>query len=164
MNDYFSDLSFRNNNESGKSEIIPSNPQTLVPERLSASEPMSVTPETAAIMGVVEITKESIRCFTEYAKCKEHEITERKRINAALKAVKYQIDAQKELYLHELEKNYEERNRLYDIAEEAHKRALEVGDKEMLMASYSFMLDVYSKPSGHANGVPSLVDGSSMKF
>ena len=59
-------------------------------------------------MGLLDITKETIRCFTEYAKCKEHEETERKRISYALRAIIYQIDAQKETYLKYLDKTYEE--------------------------------------------------------
>ena len=160
MKDFFADLSIQNNNVGAEISTPPSNPQTPAPGNSGIPTPMPVTPEAAAIMGVVEITKESIRCFTEYAKCKEHEITERKRINAALKAVKYQIDAQKEVYLHELEKNYEERNRLYDMAEIAQQRALELGDKEMLQLCYNMILNVYSKPVGNTGGMPSLLGGS----
>ena len=105
--------------------------------------PVPLTPEAAAIMGVVEITKESIRCFTEYAKCREHEITKRKRITAALKAVEYQIDAQKEVYLKYLDSSAAERNRLYDMLEKTQEKALELGDKEMLQICYNLILEIY---------------------
>ena len=94
------------------------------------------------------ITKESIRCFTEYAKCKEYEETERKRISANLKVVQIQIEAQKEAYLKALEKNFEERNRLYDLAEKAQEKALENGDKDMLQLCYNFILNVYTRQIG----------------
>ena len=114
---------------------VPSNPPSI-----------PTTPEDAILTGLLDITKETIRCFTEYAKCKEHEETERKRISYALRAIIYQIDAQKEAYLKYLDKTYEERNRLYDIAERAQKKALENGDTEMLRICYNFMLNVYNKP------------------
>ena len=112
------------------------------------SNPPSIptSPEEAILMGVLDITKETIRCFTEYAKCKEHEETERKRISYALRAIIYQIDAQKEAYLKFLDKTYEERSRLYDIVERAQKKALENGDTEMLRMCYNFILNVYNKP------------------
>lgn len=108
--------------------------------------PIPVDPVSATIMGVADITKESIRCFTEYAKCKEHEKTERKRITAELKAIMYQIDVQKEVYLKSLELAYAERNRLYDSLEKAQEKALETGDKEMLMMCYNLILSIYNKP------------------
>lgn len=160
MKNFFSDLPMQNNQVGGEVSNPPSDPQTPPPRNPGVPTPMPVTSEAAVIMGVVDITKESIRCFTEYAKCKEHEITERKRINATLKAVKYQIDAQKEVYLQELEKNYEERNRLYDMAEKAQQKALELDDKEMLQLCYNMILNVYSKPVGNTGGMPSLLGGS----
>lgn len=160
MKDFFSDLPIQNNNEGGELINPPSNPQTPAPGNPGVPAPMPVTPEAAVIMGVADITKESIRCFTEYSKCKEQEITERKRINATLKTVKYQIDAQKEVYLHELEKNYEERNRLYDMAEKAQQKALELGDKEMLQLCYNMILNVYSKPVVNTSGMLSIVGES----
>lgn len=129
----------------------------------SISVPISPSVETAVIMGVLDISKEAIRCFTEYEKCKEHEKTERKRIAATLRAIEYQIDAQKEVYLKELDKHYEERNRLYDIAERAQTKALELGDKEMLKLCYNMILDVYNKPNGF-NGTSSTSFGDSFKF
>lgn len=150
MKDYFSDLPQQYD---GQNEPAP---------RPSAQMPIPTSPEAAIVMGVLDISKEAIRCFTEYAKCKEHEKTERKRIAATLKAIEYQIDAQKEVYLKKLDKQYEERNRLYDVAEKAQEKALELGDKEMLKICYNFILNVYNKPTG-TNGAPSALFGNPLK-
>lgn len=140
MKDYFSELPTYNNN-SGETETSPAPPPgNPVPA------PIPPTPEIAVIMGAVDITKESIRCFTDYVKCKEHEKTERKRISATLRAIQYQIDAQKEVYLKELENKFKERDYLYHLAEKAQEKALELGDKEMLQLCYNFILNVYNQP------------------
>ncbi|MDD6070375.1 MAG: hypothetical protein PUC12_06090 [Clostridiales bacterium] len=149
MKDYFTDLSIQKEHVQEKESNLV-NSATSIP----------LTADAAIVAGTVDITKECIRCFTEYAKCKEHEITERKRISAMLRAVQYQIDAQKEVYLRELEKNYEDRNRLYDMAEKTQQKALELGDKEMLQLCYNFILNVYTKPYGNNRQIPLLLGGS----
>ena len=140
MKDYFSDLPKSYNTTD---RVANSSPPAPIPGS-QASIPLNS--QTAILMSITDITKESIRCFTDYAKCREHEKTERKRIKATLRAIQYQIDAQKEIYLKELDKNYEERNRLYDIAEKTQKKALELNDKEMLQLCFNLILDVYNKP------------------
>ena len=69
----------------------------------------------AAMKTWADVTTTAIKCFTDYLECRQHEETERNRIMACLEAVKYRIDAQKEVYIAELNKKYEERNRLYDL-------------------------------------------------
>lgn len=139
MKDYFLDLPLH-------SDVLPketSNTQDLVSISARSNSSLSLS-EGAIVGGIVEITKEVIQCGTDYFKCTEHEKTERKRIASTLKAIVHQIDAQKEIYLKDLEKKYEERNRLYDIALEIQKRALELEDLEMLKISCNFMLIVYN--------------------
>lgn len=118
--------------------------QAQSPSPVPTPAPIPTSPEAMVISGVIDLTKEAMRCFTSYLACKEHEITERKRITAMLRAVEYQIDAQKEVYLKELDKKFEERNRLYDMAEKAQELALELGDKEMLQMCYNLILNVYN--------------------
>lgn len=154
MKDYFSDLPLNYNSSSNNEDN-----KVPVPNIPSTPTPIPVAPEAAVIMGVVDITKETIRCFTEYAKCKEHEKTERKRIAATLRAIQYQIDAQKEVYLKELDKNYEERNKLYDMAEKTQEYALRSGDKEMLQICYNFILGVYNRPVGTSGMTSYLTSG-----
>lgn len=157
MKDYFSDIPQKH----GTSQA---NGQKKLATSPQPSMPIPITPQEAALMGVLDITKEAIRCFTEYAKCKEHEMTERKRIAATLKAIEYQIDAQKKVYLKEMDKQYEERNRLYDVAEKAQVIALDRGDIEMLKTCYNFILDVYNKPNGSDGKYPALSDGTFKSF
>ena len=139
MKDYFVDLSKNNEKYSMKNSLDLSTSN-------ATPAPIPMTSGIDVVVGVLDLTKESIRCFTEYSKCKEHEITERKKINATLRAIQYQIDAQKEVYLKELDRNFEERNRLYDMAEKTQERALALGDIEMLQTCYNFILNVYNTP------------------
>lgn len=154
MKDYFSNLpqKYNTSQDDGQDKPAPS-PQP------SSTMPIPTSLEAAVLMGVIDITKETIRCFTEYAKCKEHEKTERKRIAATLRAIEYQIDAQKEVYLKEMDKQFEERNRLYEMAEKAQEKALDLGDKEMLKICYNLILNVYNKPTGSNGKSPALFGG-----
>ena len=157
MKNYFSDISQNYNNLNGGVN----NPPAPNPD---PTTPVPLTTDSAIVMGVIDITKESIRCYTEYIKCKEQEETERRRISATLRAIQYQIDAQKDVYLKELEKKFEERNRLYDMAEKAQAVALEIGDKEMLQICYNLILNVYMKACGSNGSMPSLLGGSFNSF
>lgn len=152
MKDYFSDLLPQNKSSYNDIENNPASSNN--------SMPIPSSPEGTLIMGVMDITKETIRCFTDYAKCKEHEKTERKRIAATLRALEYKIDAQKELYLKELDKQYEERNRLYTMAEKAQEKALNTGDTEMLQLCYNLILNVYDKPFNTSGNMKSLTSES----
>lgn len=152
MKDYFSNLPQQYNSSSNENNSKPATPS-------QPSSPMHIPtpPDVTVLMSVVDITKETIHCFTDYAKCKEHEKTERKRITATLKAIEYQIDAQREVYIKELDKQYEERNRLYSMAEKAQEKALSIGDKEMLQLCYNLILNVYNKPVGTNGTIPFLL-------
>lgn len=155
MKDYFSDLSKQNNvQKNNEEDMLAVYPQS------STSLPTST--EAFILNGAFDITKETIRCFTEYAKCKEIEKTERKRITAKLQAIEYQISVQKEVYLKSLDKHYEERNRLYDLAEKTQERALEIGDKEMLKICYNLILNIYNK-SVDFNETTSALQGNLFK-
>ena len=98
----------------------------------------------AAMKTWADVTTTAIKCFTDYLECRQHEETERNRIMACLEAVKYRIDAQKEVYIAELNKKYEERNRLYDLAEKVISKAEERNDQEMIRTTYNFILNVYN--------------------
>lgn len=113
----------------------------------SSIELPALTPEVAIINAVSDITTTSIKCFTDYQKCLEHEITERKKIAATLQAIVSQINANKEMFLAQLENDFSERNRLYDLAEKSQEKALELGDKEMLGICYNFIINIYNNPA-----------------
>lgn len=157
MKDYFSD-------SPQKHDISQTNRTQQIASSSQLSMPIPLPPQAAAVIGVIDITKEAIRCFTEYAKCKEHEKTERKRIAATLRAIEYQIDAQKEVYLKEMSMQYEERKRLYDMAEKAQEVALELNDIEMLKTCYNMILNVYNKPIELNGKSPALLDDTSKSF
>lgn len=104
---------------------------------------VNADPQTAAINAVADIYKESIRCFNDYAKCKEYEITKREQICASLSAVIKKINANKEIYLKTLETNFAERKMLYDKTDETIKKATETNNLEMLRTAYDYMLTVF---------------------
>lgn len=97
----------------------------------------------SAIAAVTDIYKESLLCFTDYMKCREHEITERARISACLAAIVEKIAADKEMYMKTLEMNFNERTLLYDKVNETIAVANDHRDTEMLKLAYNFMLTVF---------------------
>ena len=104
------------------------------------------SPETATMGILVDIGKDLVRCYTEYAKCREHEITERKRITATLKAIEHRINAQKEVILVTLEKDYEERNRLYDNLTKLQEYAIASNNIEALKITLNIMVQIFQTP------------------
>lgn len=132
-------------------------PQKHKPEKNSPTEQsgnknidvsISIDPRVelmkAAMKTWADVTTTAIQCFTDYLECWQHEKTERKRIMACLEAVKYRMDAQKEAYIAELNNNYAERQRLYDLANKALDKALERDDQEILRLTYNFILNIYN--------------------
>lgn len=159
MKDYFSNLPQQYNTSRADGQDKP-----VATSQSSTLMPIPITPEAIIVTGVLDITKEAMRCFTEYAKCREHEKTERKRIAATLRAIEYQIDAQKQVYLKEMDKQYEERNRLYDMLEKTQEKALELSDKEMLKICYNMILNIYNKPIGSNDKSPALSNNTFKSF
>lgn len=98
-----------------------------------------------AVKAATDITKEAMNCFKEYAMCREQEVTERKRIRAQLQAVNHWIDANKEIYLKQIETGAEERKMMYKAVEGVIEKATKEQDLEMLKLAMNFMLTVYQK-------------------
>lgn len=105
---------------------------------------MATPPELIVANAILDVAKESMRCFTDYIKCREHEITERERIRACLNAVVEKINAQKDMYIKTIETNYTERKELYAKADAVLQKALEIQDMEMLKCTYNYILTVYN--------------------
>lgn len=105
---------------------------------------MSITPQDMIVETVIGIARESMMCFTDYLKCKQHEATERQRIKATLSAINAKISAQKEVYIKTIETNYAERKELYSRADKVMKYALEMHDMEMVKCSYNYLLNIYA--------------------
>lgn len=102
-------------------------------------------PAVVVAQMATEIGKEAMSLMNDYMKCKQVQITERKRISAALKIITKQIESNKEMYLTGIEKYYEERHKLYDMANESLKKATETSDMEMMKFTYNFILTVYNQ-------------------
>ncbi|MDF2892044.1 MAG: hypothetical protein K0R80_2411 [Clostridia bacterium] len=112
-------------------------------------------PEVLVIEAVVDITKESIRCFTDYMKCREHEVTERHRITAQLKAINEAINAKKEMYIATLEKNHDKIKEAYAMGNMVVKSALETGNTEMVRETYKFIISMSTIVGDQADGIMS---------
>lgn len=102
-------------------------------------------PQKMIVDIVVGTAKEAMNAFTDYLKCKQEQITERKKISAVLSTVTTQIEANKEMYIKGLELYYAERNKLYDQANKAIEKAIEENNLEMIKLSYNFILTVYNQ-------------------
>lgn len=108
-----------------------------------APVPVPTDPDTAALLIVGELVETVTVCFTDYAKCHDHEITERQRISACLTAATKQIEAKKAISMEIINRSFNERKDLYDRAQKTMDLALERGDIEMLKAAQNFILQVY---------------------
>lgn len=92
---------------------------------------------------VMDVVKESMRCFAEYLKYREDEKTERIRIKSQLAAINEKINAQKEIYIKIIETSYAERKELYNHAQKTLELAMEMRDFETLKETYNFILMIY---------------------
>ena len=151
MEDYFSEIEFdylKKPNDQSDLPVLWDRPAPLdKPLEASWNSPGALSvaagPEMFLAGEVMDLAKEAIRSFTEYQIVQEREETERRRIDAALEATKHRIDAQKEAFLAELNKRYDDRSRLYDAIEAAQAKAMENNDMRMVHLCLQFMLDVY---------------------
>lgn len=134
MKDYFSNLPQKINQNTDIAKTEKTKTVTAVPVSASPAIPLEL----------VDITQEIMRCFTDYAKCKEHEKTERKRILATLKAIELQIDFQKEAFLKLLDKHYEERSKLYASFENWAQKALMEKDTEVFKICCGLISTIYN--------------------
>lgn len=121
----------------------------------SNNSPVSVsqTPEQMMVGIITDIAKESIKCFTDYQKCKEQEKTERIRIRGQLKAILRKIDADKEMFIHVVNSQFEEREQLYKRMDKMIELALKLEDIETLKYCYEYNMIIYQ---GAANPLEKL--------
>jgi hypothetical protein len=112
-------------------------------------------------MEISDMTKvmcEAIDAMADYAKEKEMQNTERRRIAACLEAVKNQIESDRNKFELFLLESFKEREKLYSIVENTLNIATEKGDTEMAKLTLNFILQVYNK--NPLDGLKSLLDGS----
>lgn len=133
-NNDFLDVVSTNIVDSGKNE--PNN---------SPQNPMPQTLDTMVIGVVVDVLKESMYCFTEYQKCKQQEITERTRIKSQLKAILGKIKVDKEIFIHVVNSQFEERENLYKRMDKMIDLALELQDVEMLKYCYEYNMLIFKE-------------------
>lgn len=101
--------------------------------------------DAIAIGTAADVIKESIRAYADYAKCKEVEITERKRIAGIIEVLNKKIESEKEVILKYMENSFEERERLYVRIDKVIELSLERADHEMLKLALNSMLVIYNK-------------------
>lgn len=166
MRDFFDDSSFKSNNLVNVKSVSKAEqdyPAQSQPQPIPTPTVMPMSPEAAGLFVVADIVKESIVCFTDYMKCREHEITERKRINACLKAVMHQIDANKEVYLKTMEMQFEERKQLYSLANGALELAKKNNDSEMMKLAFNYLLNIYQFSVEQNDATAKLMQMDNMK-
>ena len=144
MKDYFSSLG-ADNTMMAVDKSVPVPPESGPAYYDSAPLPIPGSPEAMVIGVVTELIDTSIKCFTEYQMCKQHEETERRHIAAELRATLVKIETAKELYKDIIIGSFAEREGLYNRAMKSVDLALKLNDLEMLKTSYNFILSVYEK-------------------
>lgn len=152
MKDYFGSSEETDNSLTVFSESTPvpvPEPGPPSPGQSGPGQPVSMpipgSPEAMIASMAVELVETSIKCFTDYQMCKEHEETERRHIAAELKVALTKIEAAKELYKDIIIGTFAEREGLYDKAMKTVDIALERNDLEMLKVAYNLILNVYEK-------------------
>lgn len=96
---------------------------------------------SSAVDVIGEITQE----ITDYLKTKEHNITERKRIAAALEVATKLIENDTEKFKLYLESEYKDKDRLYTNAEKMIDKGLAENNLEILNAGCNFMMVAFNK-------------------
>lgn len=139
MKDYFS------SSETSKDLIPYSEPGVPAARAEAIPLPIPGGPEAMLVGVAVELVETTIKCFTDYLMCREHEETARRGIAAQLEATLAQIEATKEKHKDIIERSFNERSSLYDKALKTIDHALELNDIEMLKVAYNFILNVYEK-------------------
>ncbi|MCD8503249.1 MAG: hypothetical protein LRY71_18330 [Bacillaceae bacterium] len=110
-------------------------------------------PATVLAGSAVAIIKESIRCLTDYSKCREQEITERKRIAQQLKGFTEAIKAHKEFFTDSLANNQIKMEQAYDLANKVMKEALEQGNTEMVKETFNFIIAISQESAKEAEQI-----------
>jgi signal transduction protein with GAF and PtsI domain len=110
-------------------------------------------PTEILVGGALDIVKESIRCFTDYMKCREQEESERRRIAAQLRAINNAIDAQRESYFETLEKNHANVMEAYKMGNEVIKEAFKTGQMEMVKETYQFIIAISSVTGNQTSAI-----------
>ena len=118
-------------------------------EKVNSSQVVSsLTGEEALIVETAVKTFTEIgKIMGDYAKCRQEQITERQRIRAQLKIITTQIQANKEKYIHAIDKYYQNKDRIYDFVEQALRASEKGGDMEMMKMIYSDFFSFISKNS-----------------
>lgn len=107
--------------------------------------PKIYTSTESAIVGEIsKIIQETIKCYTDYAKCREIEITERQRIKAQLKAYVSQIEARKSEVLNYIEAKNEHILSLIEMAKQVilQTKTPVSDDTEFLKLTYNLILNL----------------------
>lgn len=110
-------------------------------------------PEEILVGIVADIAKESIRCFTDYLKCREFEETERRRIAAQLRAINEAINAKKEMFIASLEKNHENIVNAYQLGNKVMESALKTSNMEMVKETFSFLKEMTNIVGNNTDGI-----------
>ncbi|MEE1130965.1 MAG: hypothetical protein UHX00_04955 [Caryophanon sp.] len=97
------------------------------------------------VMEVGKLVTQSIKSFGEYMNTREIEKTERIRIAAVLTAVTEKINADRAVFEMYIANSFEERERLYQMADKVLNKAIENADTEMMKIALNCTINIYNK-------------------
>ncbi|MCI2254221.1 hypothetical protein L2D08_07580 [Domibacillus sp. PGB-M46] len=117
---------------------------------------MSVNPLVLAETG--KIVNELIVTYGKYKEIQEKEQTERIRIRATLLALTKKIEAETQSFTFYLGKRFEERHRIYDIAEEMMQYGMREKDSDMIHAATALIKSTYSQDPLNGNPLLKIED------
>lgn len=143
MKDYFSDLWNGSKYYDNKGYELIETPSDRDSENNGGIQIYS--PDEVVVKEVSDIIKTVIKCGNDYAKFREGQITERKRITAEYKLALSELEARKEVFLKKMENDHEEKMYLFEKICENSKLALERGDIDMYIFSSNKLLEIYER-------------------
>lgn len=117
---------------------------------------LSVNPLVVAEAG--KIVNELIVTYGKYKETQEKEKTERVRIRATLLALTKKIEAETQSFNFYLEKRFEERHRIYAMAEGLMQHGMKEKDSDLINSAIALIKSTYSQDPLNGNPLLQLKD------
>ncbi|OCS91707.1 hypothetical protein [Caryophanon latum] len=110
------------------------------------------------IAEIGKMANELIVTYGKYKETKEIEQTERIRIRATLLALTKKIEAETQTFQLFLEKRFEERHRLYDMAEDLMKHGMKEKDPDLINSAITLIKFTYCEDPLKGNSLLKITD------
>lgn len=116
------------------------------------------TPNPLIIAEAGKIVNELIVTYGRYKETQEKEKTERIRIRATLLALTKKIESETQIFQLFLEKRFEERHRLYDMAENLMKLGMKEKDSDLINSAINLIKFTYCEDPLNGNALLKITD------